>query len=161
MGVNLSQSVIEVVPMPPISIVSGVSPFPIELMYMFNKSSAHFLCVNLDNTISALTETEYQRVKDLCFGSGPYKCGRFGGYGNGLATSVFGIGNGVPNDILEKDLEDASCLLVDETADAFDSTTPSQSPNGRLGDALNVIPEHLPVPLGTSLSQSLSSLSST
>ena len=74
---------------------------------------------------------------------------------------MLGIGHGVANDVLEEDLEDTASLLVDETADTLDSATASQAAYRRFGDALDVVPEHLPVPLRSALAQALSSLSST
>ena len=58
-----------------------------------------------------------------------------------------------------KDLQDASGFLIDETAYALDASSPGETPDGRFGDSLDVIPEHLPVPLGTSFPQTLASLS--
>ena len=43
--------------------------------------------------------------------------------------------------------------------DALDATTACEAADGRLGDALDVVPEHLAVALGASLSESLASLS--
>ncbi len=71
---------------------------------------------------------------------------------------MLGVGDSIPDDILQEDLEDTPGLLVDEARDTLDTTAASQTPDGRLGDALDVIPEHLPVPLGASLAESLSSL---
>jgi hypothetical protein len=73
---------------------------------------------------------------------------------------VFSVCHGITNHILQEDLENASGLLVDKTTDTLDSTTPSQTTYGRLRDALNVITKNLAMPLGSSLSQSLPSLSS-
>jgi hypothetical protein len=64
----------------------------------------------------------------------------------------------IPDDILQKDLQHASSLLVDEPADALHATPPSQAPDGRLGDPLDVVAQHLPVTLGATLAQSLASL---
>ena len=72
--------------------------------------------------------------------------------GDGLALGVLGVGDGITDDILQKDLEDTTGLFVDETRDALDTTTAGKSANSRLGDALDVIPEHLSVALGTALS---------
>ena len=79
---------------------------------------------------------------------------------DGLAASMLRVGDSVANDILKEDLEDATCLLVDETADTLHTTTPCKTANCRLGDSLNVIPQNLAVTLGSSLSQTLASLSS-
>ena len=77
--------------------------------------------------------------------------------GDGLPLGVFGVGDGIPDDVLKENLEDTAGLLVDESGDTLDSSTASQSPDGGLGDALDVVPQHLPVPLGTSLAESLAS----
>ena len=77
--------------------------------------------------------------------------------GDGLPLGVLSVGDGIPDDVLKEDLEDTTGLLVDESRDTLDSSTASQSPDGGLGDALDVVPQHLPVPLGTSLAESLAS----
>ena len=77
--------------------------------------------------------------------------------GDGLPLGVLGVGDGIPDDVLKENLEDTAGLLVDESGDTLDSSTASQSPDGGLGDALDVVPQHLPVPLGTSLAESLAS----
>ena len=77
--------------------------------------------------------------------------------GDSLPLGVFGVGDGVPDDVLQEDLEDTTGLLVDQARDTLDSTAASQTADGGLGDALDVVTQHLPVPLGTSLSESLAS----
>ena len=77
--------------------------------------------------------------------------------GDSLPLSVFGVGDSIPDDILEEHLEDSTGLLIDEPRDPLDSSPPRQTSDGGLGDALDVVPQHLPVPLGTSLSESLAS----
>jgi len=77
---------------------------------------------------------------------------------DGLPLGVLSVGDSIPDDILQEDLEDTPGLLVDEARDTLDTTAASQTPDGRLGDALDVIPEHLPVTLGASLAESLASL---
>ena len=72
--------------------------------------------------------------------------------GDGLPLGVFSVGDRVPDDILKEDLEDSTRLLVDESRDTLDSTTTRQTPDGGLGDALDVIPQHLTVTLSASLS---------
>lgn len=80
--------------------------------------------------------------------------------GDSLPLGVFSVGDGIPDDVLQENLEDTAGLLVDEARDTLDTSTTSQTPDGGLGDALDVIPEHLPVPLGTSLAESLASFAS-
>ena len=79
----------------------------------------------------------------------------------GLTMSVLGVGDGITDDILKEDLEDAAGLLVDETGDALDATTASQAADGRLGDALDVVPEDLAVTLGAAFPQTFTSFSAT
>ena len=78
---------------------------------------------------------------------------------NGLSASVFGVGDGVSDDVLEEHLEDTTGLLVDEAGDALHTATASQTADGGLGDALDVVTQHLSVALSSALSESLSSLS--
>ena len=77
--------------------------------------------------------------------------------GDGLPLGMFGVGDSIPDDVLKEDLEDSTGLLIDESRDTLDSPTASQTPDCRLGDSLDVIPQHLTVTLGASLSKSLSS----
>jgi len=78
--------------------------------------------------------------------------------GDSLPLGVLSVGDSIPDDVLQEDLEDSPGLLVDEARDTLDTASASQTPDGRLGDALDVIPEHLPVALGASLAESLSAL---
>ena len=79
--------------------------------------------------------------------------------GDRLAAGVLRVGDGVTDDMLEEDLEDSAGLFVDLAGDALDTSSASQTADGGLGDALDVVPEDLAVPLGSSLSESLSSFS--
>ena len=78
---------------------------------------------------------------------------------DGLALGVLSVGDGVTDDVLKEDLENTAGLLVDEARDTLDTTTASETANGGLGDALDVVAQDLAVTLGASLSESLSSLS--
>jgi hypothetical protein len=71
---------------------------------------------------------------------------------------VLGVGDGVADDVLEEDLEHAAGLLVDEAGDTLDATPPGEPPDRRLGDALDVVAEHLAVALGAALAQPLAAL---
>ena len=79
--------------------------------------------------------------------------------GDSLAASVLGVGHSVTDDVLEEDLEHGAGLLVDEARDALDSAAASQTTDGRLGDALDVVTKDLAVALGAALSESFTSLS--
>lgn len=81
--------------------------------------------------------------------------------GDGLPLGVFGVGYGVPDDVLKEDLEHSTGLLVDEAGDTLDSATAGQTTDGGLGDSLDVITQDLAMPLGASFAQSLASLSTT
>ena len=59
--------------------------------------------------------------------------------GNSLALGVFGVGDGITDDILKEDLQDATSFLVDETRDTLDTSTASQTTDGRLCDSLKRI----------------------
>ena len=77
--------------------------------------------------------------------------------GDSLPLGVFGVGDSIPDDVLKEDLEDSTGLLIDETRNTLDSSTASQTPDGGLGDSLDVVSQHLTVTLGASLSESLAS----
>ena len=81
--------------------------------------------------------------------------------GDSLTLGVFSVGNGIADDILKEHLEHTTRLFVNESRDALDSSTTCQSTDGRFGDTLDVITEHLAVTLGASLSESLSSFATT
>ena len=77
--------------------------------------------------------------------------------GDGLAAGVLGVGHGVTDHVLEEHLEHAAGLLVDEARDALDATTAREAADGGLGDALDVVAQHLAVALGAALAESLAS----
>ena len=76
-----------------------------------------------------------------------------------LPLGVLGVGDGITDDVLKEDLEDTTGLLVDQARDTLDTSTSRQTADGGLGDALDVVPEDLPVTLGATLAESLASLS--
>ena len=78
---------------------------------------------------------------------------------DGLPAGVLGVGDRVTDDVLEEHLEDTAGLLVDEARDALDAATACEAADGGLGDALDVVAQHLAVALGASLSESFTSLS--
>merc|ERR1712210_289191 len=79
---------------------------------------------------------------------------------DGLPLGMLGVGDCVPDDILQENLENTPGLLVDKPTDTFDATPPCKSPDSRLGDTLDVVPQDLAMPLGTSLAQAFASFSS-
>ena len=80
--------------------------------------------------------------------------------GDGLPLGMLGVGDSVPDDILQEDLQHSPGLLIDEARDTLDTASAGQTPDGGLGDALDVVPEHLPVTLGAPFAESLASLAS-
>ncbi len=81
--------------------------------------------------------------------------------GHGPSLGVFRVGDCVTNHVLQEHLENSAGLLVDEARDTLDSTTASQTADSGLGDALDVVTKDLPVTLGASLSEALSSFAAT
>ncbi len=79
--------------------------------------------------------------------------------GDGLAAGVLSVSHSVADHILEEHLEDRAGLLVDEAGDTLHTTTASETADGGLGDALDVVAEHLAVTLGAALAESLAALS--
>ena len=71
---------------------------------------------------------------------------------DGPSLGVFGVGDGVTDHVLQEDLENTAGLLVDEARDTLDTTTASETTDGGLSDALDVITKDLPMALGASLS---------
>jgi hypothetical protein len=80
--------------------------------------------------------------------------------GDSLPLGVLGVGDSVPDDVLQEHLQHAPGLLVDKPRDPLDASTSSQAPDGGLGDALDVVPQHLPVPLGSAFPESLAAFAS-
>merc|ERR1719347_2478091 len=79
---------------------------------------------------------------------------------NSLPLSMLSVSDSIPDDILKEHLQDTPSLLIDETRDPLHPTPPSQSPNSRLSDPLDVVSQHLAMPLGSSFPQSLTSFTS-
>ena len=79
--------------------------------------------------------------------------------GDRLSAGVLSVRDRVSDDVLEEHLEDTAGLLVDESGDALDTSTSGQTADRRLGDSLDIITENLAMTLGTSLSESFSSFS--
>ncbi|KAI6679828.1 hypothetical protein NL676_033709 [Syzygium grande] len=80
--------------------------------------------------------------------------------GDGLPAGVLGVGHGVADHVLQEDLQHPAGLLVDQAADALHAAPAGQTPDRRLRDALDVVAQHLPVPLRAALAQPLASLPS-
>jgi hypothetical protein len=79
---------------------------------------------------------------------------------DGLALGVLSVSDRIANDILQKDLQNAPRLFVDEPGDSFHSASTSQTTDCRLGDALNIITKDLTMTFSASLAESLTALTS-
>jgi hypothetical protein len=77
--------------------------------------------------------------------------------GDGLAASMLGVGDGITDNVLKEDLEDTTGLFVDEARDTLDTTTASQTADSGLGDALDVVAQHLSVALSTTFAKAFAS----
>ena len=77
--------------------------------------------------------------------------------GDSLPLGVFGVGDGITDDIFKENLEDTTSLLVDQARDTLDTTTTRQTANSGLGDTLDVITQDFAMTLSASLSKSFSS----
>jgi hypothetical protein len=75
--------------------------------------------------------------------------------GDGLALGVLGVGDSITDDALEEGLEDTTGLFVDHGRDTLDTTTTSETTDGRLGDTLDVVAKNLAMALGSALSKAL------
>jgi len=78
--------------------------------------------------------------------------------GDGLAAGVLSVGHGLADHVLEEHLEHRARLLVDEAGDALHTATASETADGRLGDALDVVAQHHAVALGAALAEALATL---
>merc|ERR1719281_1031469 len=76
---------------------------------------------------------------------------------DGLSLSVFGVGDGITDNIFQEYLEDTSGFFVDQTRDTLDTSTSRQTTDGGLGDTLDVITQNFAMTLGASLSESFAS----
>merc|ERR1719234_1039418 len=79
---------------------------------------------------------------------------------HGLPLSMLSVGDSITDNILQEHLEHTPGLLIDEATDPLHTTPPCKSASCRLGDALDVIPQHLAMSLGSSLAQAFTSLTS-
>jgi hypothetical protein len=70
---------------------------------------------------------------------------------------VLSVGNCVPDDIFEKDLQNTSSLFVDETTDTLHAATTSKTPDSWLGDSLDVVAKDFPMTLSATLSKAFAS----
>ncbi|KAF3857801.1 hypothetical protein F7725_011002 [Dissostichus mawsoni] len=75
--------------------------------------------------------------------------------GHSLPLSVLGVGDGITDHVLQEHLQHTAGLLVDQTGDMLHSAAASQTADGGLGDALDVITEHFTVAFSASFADFL------
>jgi hypothetical protein len=81
--------------------------------------------------------------------------------GDSLALGVFGVCDGITNDVFKEHLEDTTGFFVDQARDTLDTTTTSQSTDGWLSDTLDVITQNFAMTLCSSFSETFSSFAAT
>ena len=59
--------------------------------------------------------------------------------GDSLPLGVLGVGDSIPDHVLQEDLKNSSGFFVDESRDTLDTTSASQSADGWLRDSLDVV----------------------
>ena len=69
---------------------------------------------------------------------------------------MLAVRHGISDDVLQEELQDTPNFFVNETRDTLDTASSSQTPDGRLGDSLDVVAKDLAMTLGATLSETLS-----
>lgn len=59
--------------------------------------------------------------------------------GDSLSLSVFGVSDGVSDDVFQEHLENTTCFFVDETGDTLYTATTSETTDSRLCDTLEPV----------------------
>ncbi len=80
--------------------------------------------------------------------------------GDGLSLGVFGVGDGISDDIFQENFEDTSGFFIDQSRDSLDTTSSCKTSDSWLGDTLDVITKYFSVTLGASFSQTFSTFAS-
>ena len=75
---------------------------------------------------------------------------------DGLPLSVLGVGDSIPDDILEEYLQNTAGLFIDEARNTLDTASTGKTTDGGLGDTLDIVTKHLAMPLGAPLAEPLS-----
>jgi len=66
---------------------------------------------------------------------------------------MFGVSNGISDNVLQKRLEHAPSFLVDHRGNALDPPTTGKPTNGRLRNALDVVAEDFAMSFGASFTE--------
>jgi len=81
--------------------------------------------------------------------------------GNSLPLCMFGVCNSIPDYVLQKHFQHTARLLVNQTWYTLYTTSTCQPSDGRFRNSLDIIAQNLPMPLGTTFPQALSTLATT
>ena len=81
--------------------------------------------------------------------------------GDRLPLGMFGVGDCIPDNIFKENLQDTTCLFIDEARDTLHTSTTGQSADGWLGDALDVVTKNFTMALGSSFTKTFSSFAAT
>lgn len=74
-----------------------------------------------------------------------------------LAPRVLGVRHSIPDHVLQKYFEHTTSLFVNKPTDTLHTSSSRQAPDGGFSDTLNVVSQHLPMTLGATLPQALTS----
>jgi len=77
-----------------------------------------------------------------------------------LALGVLGVRHRIADHVLQEHLQHTAGLLVDQTRDTLHTATASQTTDGRLRDALDVVAKNLAMTLRATLAKTLASFAS-
>lgn len=80
---------------------------------------------------------------------------------DGLPFSVLGVGHSIADHVLQEHLQHPAGFFVDEARNTLHASTTSQATDRRLRYALDVVPQHLPMPFGASFPEPFSSFPTT
>ena len=103
---------------------------------MMDKAVADFAIFNYGKTLSSSFLTK--AIQCLPFSS---QCIHNIHCSNSLAVGVFSICHRISNNVLQEHLQNTLHLIVHDPRDSLDPTPPSKAADGRLGNALNVVPQ--------------------
>lgn len=78
---------------------------------------------------------------------------------HGLSARVLGVSNRVADHVLKENFQHTTRLFVDQARDALHTSTASEATDGWLGDALDVVAQHLTMTLSAAFAQSFSTFS--
>jgi hypothetical protein len=79
--------------------------------------------------------------------------------GDGLPLGMLGVGDSIPDNIFEENFENTSGFFVDESRDTLNTTSSSKTTDSGFRDTLDIVTKNLTMSLGTSFSQTFTSLS--